>query len=141
MAEFQQLIERERGKIVLVDFWATWCPPCVALFPHTVALQQKYGGRGLTVVTVSMDSPEDEAKVRSFLQSRAATKTLNFIARDGGSARAFRDFDIDDGAIPHLKVFDRQGRLREKLIGPRPDDVDKAVEHLLGDVQSDPGRS
>jgi cytochrome c biogenesis protein CcmG/thiol:disulfide interchange protein DsbE len=55
-----------RGKIVLLDFWATWCDPCREETPHLVELQQKYGDRGLQIIGVSMDdSPEP---VRPFYQ-------------------------------------------------------------------------
>jgi len=49
-----------RGKIVLVDFWASWCPPCIIAIPHLSQLQNKYGARGFQVVGVSMD---DSAKI------------------------------------------------------------------------------
>ena len=55
-----------RGKVVLLDFWATWCVPCRGEIPHFVELQQKYGDRGLQIIGVSMDdSPEP---VRAFYQ-------------------------------------------------------------------------
>jgi thiol-disulfide isomerase/thioredoxin len=44
-----------RGKIILVDFWASWCPPCIIAIPHLGQLQKKYGARGFQVVGVSMD--------------------------------------------------------------------------------------
>lgn len=48
-----------RGKIVLVDFWASWCPPCIIAIPHLGQLQKKYGARGFQVVGVSMDDSAD----------------------------------------------------------------------------------
>ncbi len=53
-----------RGKVVLLDFWATWCVPCREEIPHFVALQRKYGDRGLAVIGISMD--DTEAPVRRF---------------------------------------------------------------------------
>jgi thiol-disulfide isomerase/thioredoxin len=52
-----------RGKLVLLNFWATWCAPCLAEMPRLVEWQQKYGGRGLQIVGVSMD--DEEAPVRA----------------------------------------------------------------------------
>jgi peroxiredoxin len=48
-------LKAQRGKIVLIDFWASWCPPCVVEIPHLGQLQKQYGGRGFQVVGVSMD--------------------------------------------------------------------------------------
>lgn len=48
-------LKAQRGKIVLIDFWASWCPPCIVEIPHLAQLQKQYGGRGFQVVGVSMD--------------------------------------------------------------------------------------
>jgi thiol-disulfide isomerase/thioredoxin len=51
-----------RGKIVLIDFWASWCPPCIIAIPHLNQLQKKYGARGFQVVGVSMDDSANTTK-------------------------------------------------------------------------------
>jgi cytochrome c biogenesis protein CcmG, thiol:disulfide interchange protein DsbE len=51
-----------RGKIVLIDFWASWCPPCIIAIPHLSQLQKKYGARGFQVVGVSMDDSANTTK-------------------------------------------------------------------------------
>ena len=55
-----------RGKVVLLDFWATWCDPCRDEIPHFIELQEKYGSRGLQIIGVSMDDTPDP--VRDFYQ-------------------------------------------------------------------------
>src|SRR5689334_12829370 len=61
-----ELIAKHKGQVVLIDYWATWCGPCVENFPHTVALSRKYRDQGLAAIAVSFDLLEDEQKVRDF---------------------------------------------------------------------------
>jgi len=101
------------------------------LFPHSVELARRYAGRGLSVVTVSLDSAKNEATVRSFLAAQGATATENFLATSGGGAQAVEEFEIKDGSIPFLTVYDRRGRLRATISGARPEKIDQAVTELL----------
>ena len=55
-------LRAQRGKIVLIDFWASWCPPCIVEIPHLGQLQNQYGGRGFQAVGVSMDDSADTTK-------------------------------------------------------------------------------
>ena len=55
-------LRAQRGKIVLIDFWASWCPPCIVEIPHLGQLQKQYGGRGFQAVGVSMDDSADTTK-------------------------------------------------------------------------------
>jgi cytochrome c biogenesis protein CcmG/thiol:disulfide interchange protein DsbE len=55
-------LKAQRGKIVLVDFWASWCAPCIVAIPHLSQLQKKYGARGFQVVGISMDDSANTTK-------------------------------------------------------------------------------
>ena len=129
------VLARQRGKVVLVDFWASWCIPCMELLPHTIRLRQQCAERGLAVVTVSFDSPEDMAMVRQALQSKQALSE-NLLSRYGASPQSVEAFQAGDGALPFLKLYDRQGRLAKTFgLGgddpPEPQAIDRAVEALL----------
>ncbi len=131
-AAFDAFLAKQRGKVVLVDFWATWCVPCKELFPHTVDASRRYAGRGVVVVAVSMDDPDKEAEVRAFLASQGATFE-NFIAQPAPDP--FTAFEISGGSLPHFKLYGPDGAIR-KTIGSesksiRETDVDQAVEEVL----------
>ena len=65
-AAYDAAIAKQHGKVVLVDFWATWCLPCVEQLPHTLELGQKLAERGLAVVTVSCDDPSETDRIQHF---------------------------------------------------------------------------
>src|SRR5262245_32791942 len=74
--ELAKVVASHKGKVVVVDFWATYCVPCKRSFPHLVALHQKYQRRGLVVVSVSVDDVNDGkavAAARAFLAQQKAT--------------------------------------------------------------------
>jgi thiol-disulfide isomerase/thioredoxin len=127
-------LQKHRGEVVLVEFWATWCAPCLELFPHTVELHRCFADQGLAVITVSLDDLDNSSPVRKFLTDHGAT-TENFFSSYGVGADAFDAFKIDDGALPHVQLYDRQGRLHKtfgsggKSIDPA--EVARAVEKML----------
>jgi len=108
---------------VLVDFWATWCVPCVENFPHTVEWYRKYADRGLVCVSVSFDDPDQQGqneRALQFLKDQGAT-FINLISRYGADAKSFDEFDIGGGGIPHYKLYDRQGNLVGSFGNDDPD--------------------
>jgi thiol-disulfide isomerase/thioredoxin len=135
-AGLDKAVEERRGQVVLVDFWATWCGPCRELFPHAVELHKRFGDRGLAVITVSLDDPDNRAAVSKFLDQNGPTLE-NYLAVYGVGPAAFTAFHIDDGALPHLRLYDRQGKLRRAFqSGGKPLDsheVEQAVVAALGE--------
>src|SRR3954465_6271496 len=71
LADFPTLekaVADEKGKVVVVDFWATWCGPCVKSFPHLVEIPQRYHERGLVCIAASLDNASDSDEVERFLE-------------------------------------------------------------------------
>ena len=133
--DLAELVRQNRGKVVLVDFWATWCIGCLQLFPHTVELHRTLADKGLAVISVSMDHPAHEKHVLTFLSSHRATFD-NLLSRYSPGNEAAEAFDIPAG-LPHYKLFDRMGKLRHEL-SIEPDDplqprIDAAVKRLLAE--------
>lgn len=113
----------ERGPVVL-DFWATWCKPCLQSLPEMEALQQKYGPRGATVVGVSVDSPRNFAKVRPFAQRLG----LTFPVVLDSDERLQQLFQVR--GIPTTIVIAKDGRIVRAKQGYLPGDV-AAIEAAL----------
>jgi thiol-disulfide isomerase/thioredoxin len=139
-AGYDAVIAEHRGKVVLVDFWATWCLPCVEQLPHTLKLGQRFAKRGLAVVTVSCDEPTESDRVTKFLSTQQASGATNLISQFGGSPRTMDEFEIAGGAVPFYKLYDRAGQLRQSFgIDPAAKkqftsaDIEAAVERLLAE--------
>jgi thiol-disulfide isomerase/thioredoxin len=118
-----------KGKVLVLDFYATWCGPCRDSVPHLVGLQNKYDEQGLKVIGLNVGGPGDMERVPEF-------------AREFGIQYALAKPDEDlvlfllsgSDAIPQTFVFDRQGQLVERLIGfgaGSGEDLDRSVESAL----------
>lgn len=126
-----------KGRVVLVDCWATWCLPCLQQLPHTMQLGQQHDD--LAVVTLNFDSPTKSEQVAKMLTSKGGdTVGTHFISQQGGSPQSMDEFEISNGALPHYKLYDRTGKLRRTLeLDPAAErqfttaDIDAAVAELL----------
>lgn len=130
--DLARALARHQGKVVLVDYWATWCAPCVELFPHTVQLHRELAAEGLEVISVSLDDTDNEPQVRRFLATNRADFE-NFLSRYGTSPKSMEALNIPGGSLPHLKLYDRHGKIRHTFNAGefQPADVDRQVRQLL----------
>lgn len=123
------LFSEFKGKVLVLDFYATWCVPCRKSVPHLIGLQKKYGDQGLQVIGLNVGGPEDEAKVSDFARELGIQYPL---AIPDEELVTFLLSDID--AIPQTFIFDREGLLVDRLIGFGPSSggqIDEAVESAL----------
>lgn len=101
-----------RGKVVVLNFWATWCPPCVEETPALVQLQQRIASRNGVVLGVSVD--EDEAAYHKFLQDHG----VNYPTSRGDDAKKFAQ-DYGTSIYPETYIIARNGKILRKIIGPQ----------------------
>ncbi len=116
-AGYRSAIAAGRGKVVLADFWATWCAPCRAEMPLLVRLEQQYRARGLRLLTISCDEPEQEQAALEFVRSKGAPEPA-YIKRAANDEKFIDSVDPKwSGALPGLFVYDRQGKLVKSFVG------------------------
>jgi thiol-disulfide isomerase/thioredoxin len=127
---FKRALKQYQGKVVLVDFWAPWCGPCVEMSPKTVDLHRRFADRGLVVVGVSMDDPEDKQQVAEFLAKHGAAFP-NYLSRYGVGAEGAEAFGV--GPLPCYKLYDRAGELVKEFSGAGIDagELEREIEKLL----------
>ncbi len=114
--DYRKLIASHRGRILLVDFWATWCEPCLRELPELAKLHKRLAGR-FQLVTISVDDAEQEADVRKFL-AKFGVPGPHYIKRTGDDDAFIRSVDPNwSGALPALFLYDRQGRRVRSFVG------------------------
>jgi len=114
----RETIARERGKVVLVNFWATWCVPCREEFPELARLQRKLGGEGLRVLGISTDLARDVPAVQKFLEQQNPGFP-NYRKKSGGDDQDFIN-SVDPswgGELPFTAVFGRDGKKAKVFSG------------------------
>jgi thiol-disulfide isomerase/thioredoxin len=107
-----QKLKDHRGKVVILDFWATYCPPCIEEIPHLMELQAKYGAENLVIVGLHVGGEDDRPKVPEFVERLKITYPL---AYPEGALTSF--VFGQQTAIPQTAIFDRQGKLVKKIAG------------------------
>lgn len=127
-------LDQVRGRVVLLNVWATWCHPCREEIPILQALHERYAPQGLDLVGVSVDARGEEATVREFARDFEMTYPL-WLDPDERVQSTFLAI-----GVPATFLIDRRGVLRWRHIGPvRGNDstLVRALEHALGDAASE----
>ena len=114
-----------KGRVVLVEFWATWCPPCRSTLQWLGDLQHQYGDK-LAIVSLAVESPEDQ--IRS--TAKSLSPDLHWAIADAPTAAAFGDIT----SVPTMFLFDSNGKTVKVLYGAPPDlhaEAEKKLDGLM----------
>ena len=114
-----RVVAAKKGRVVLVNFWATWCDPCREEMPALVSAARGFSSKDLAVALVSTDSLKKTTDVQKFL----AAGRIPFVCWQAKSPDPQRFIDAVDrswnGAVPYTLVYDRKGELVARLAGPQ----------------------
>ncbi len=128
-----QAVAREKGKVVLVNLWATWCVPCREEFPDLVRLEKAWSGRGLRVIGVSTDLAKDLPAIEKFLAA-STPDFKNYRKKSGGDDQVFIEA-VDSkwgGELPFTVLYGRDGKKARTLSGKQSyADFERAVAALI----------
>jgi thiol-disulfide isomerase/thioredoxin len=117
-ADFAKFKDSAKGNVLVLNFWATWCGPCVAEFPELVALDAKYRDKGMKLVGITADDAEDvQPKVIPFIKKHHVK--FDIIRQDTDDPEAMINQITKDwnGVIPATFVYDKQGNLAYSKFG------------------------
>ncbi len=113
-----------KGKVVLLDFWATWCPPCRASIPSIEKIHKAYKDRGLVVLAVSLDEGDWDS-VKSFITESHITYTVL-----KGTENVAADYMVR--TIPMLLILDKEGHISKRYLGfGNEEDLEDDIKSIL----------
>lgn len=116
-ATYRQVVASSKGKVLLVNFWATWCAPCREEMPLLVKLEAAYRERGFRLVTISADEPEDARQALEFLQKMKVPAPA-YLKRAANDDKFITAVDAQwSGALPALFLYDKTGRKVRSFVG------------------------
>ena len=114
-----------KGKLLLIDFWATWCPPCRAEMPNVIAAYKKFHDKGFEIVGITLDHPGDGQKVKDFIKDKGMPWRQVYY-EEGHNAVA-EAYGVD--SIPHTVLVGKDGKVIR--VGLRGEDLQKRLEAMF----------
>ena len=131
-AAYKKTVADAKGKVVLVNVWATWCAPCRAEMPKLAALEKKLAPKGFTLITLSADDEEKRAAALDFLK-KSGIQQPAYIRQTDDEEKYVNAIDAKwSGALPALFLYDRKGVKSKSFIGETPlATIEAAIQKLL----------
>lgn len=124
ISELNALLESNRGKVVVVDLWATWCPPCRKEIPGFINLYNKYKDKGVEIIGIAFDENGEKA-LPPFIKKMSINYPVYLEGKD-----VAKSYDLS--AFPTTVIYDKNGKVAKKRVGyTSEDDFDKEISALL----------
>jgi thiol-disulfide isomerase/thioredoxin len=129
--QIRALVDERKGKVVVVNFWATWCPPCVREFPAITKVYEQYRHQGLDLFAVALNAPEDIEEIKQFLGEQKPPFSIYLADPDD---KTFNETVLEKwyGEMPLTLVFNTAG---QRVLAHRSEityeELSKTVEPLL----------
>ena len=115
-------LEQFQGKVLLINFWATWCPPCLIEMPSLAAVYNKFSKQGFEILAINLD--ENPKSARQFVEKNRLPFTV-LLDPDGSAAQQYLVY-----GLPYTVILDREGKIRFKIFGSHEWDRGEAVEKI-----------
>lgn len=131
--DIQKIFDDSKGKVILLNFWATWCKPCVKEFPELMKLYANYKDKGFELVFISLDDIADvETKLKPFLTKSG----VDFTTYYNTFAKPEELIDYIDknwmGAIPSTYIYDKEGKMQASILGNKTyEEFEKEITKYL----------
>jgi len=125
----QVSLDQFKGSPIILDFWATWCPPCRMSIPELIKIQEEYRDKGLVVIGLSLDDPSQASN--AYLKEFQKEYKINYLILRANRRVLADYFGYENPAIPTMFFVDREGRIVEKIVGFRPNAVKMVLAELL----------
>ena len=118
-----------RGKVVILNFWAVWCPPCQIEIPHLVSLNDEYKGKGLVILGIAIASGNDEK-----IKEKAKDLSIDYPVINGDDCPSVRRNFWEVRAVPTSYIINQEGKIFKNYVGfseTTPIELEKDIKTLL----------
>ena len=130
--EEQHALSDYRGKVVIVDIWGTWCPPCIAEIPHFIELQEKYSDQGLQILGINYENAKSWEEQQQIISKFVEKKGINYPCMPGTDA--VQNQIPGFNGFPTTLFIDKSGNVREVIVGLHSfDELEAKVKKLLAE--------
>lgn len=122
-------LKQFNDKVVILDFWATWCPPCRYSIPELVDIQERYKHKDLVILGISVDDPQHVNN--NYLKAFKSKYNINYMILRSNNRLLMNYFGTTNIGLPTMFIIDRKGKIMNKFEGFLPGAVEKSLKKII----------